>query len=414
MSVKRIVVVGAGPSGMMAAIRASELKQDVTLIEKNPSLGKKLLLSGKGRCNLTNACDQDSFLKRFSRNGQFLRDAFKHFFNRELMSFFEKRGLNLKIERQLRVFPASDKSDSVIKVLEKELKDKKVKIIYLAAAKDILIQDNEVKGLLLGDGRLVPADRLILATGGASYGFTGSTGEGIELARELGHTIIPLRAGLVPLEVRQKYPKALEGLALKNIRVRFSDGKREIFSDVGELLFTGFGISGPLVLTLSARIIDWLSENKAVWVEIDLKPALSEEQLDLRLLKEFKLNPRKSIKNTLKSLLPQRLIDAFLKVANINPLRQASQIDRQQRRNLIALLKHFRLNIVKARPLDEAMVTRGGVALKDINPRTMESRRIKGLYFAGEMLDVDADTGGFNLQAAFSTGYLAGQSAALN
>lgn len=413
MNAKRIVVVGAGPAGMMAAIRASELRQDVTLIEKNPILGKKLLLSGKGRCNLTNACDLDSFLQRFSRNGQFLRDTFKKFFHLDLMRFFEQRGLKLKTERQLRVFPQTNRANSIVELLKKELCKNKVKIIYRAVMKDIFLQENKIKGLLLGDGRIIPADRLILATGGVSYSFTGSTGEGHELARKLGHRIIPLRPGLVPLQIRQQYPNLLEGLTLKNIRLKFSDGKKEIISPIGELLFTHFGISGPLVLSLSGEIAVWLKENNHVYVEIDLKPALSKEQLRARLLREFKLNSKKTIKNTLKSFLPKRLVDVFLGVAKILPDKKVSQITQKEREGLISLFKAMRLDIIKARPIDEAMITRGGVSLKDINPRTMESRIIKGLYFAGEMIDVDADTGGFNLQAAFSTGYLAGESAAL-
>ena len=409
---------------MMAAIRASELLQDVTLIEKNPILGKKLLLSGKGRCNLTNSCDLDSFIKRFSGNGQFLRDAFKKFSNLDLMRFFEKRGLKLKTERQLRVFPETDRSDSVVEVLKKELNKNKVKVIYKAVMKDIFMQDNKIKGLLLGDGKIIPADRLILATGGVSFSFTGSTGEGLDIAKRLGHQIVGLRPGLVPLETRQQYPKFLEGLALKNIRLRFtqllragagfSDSKRQINSEIGELLFTGFGISGPLVLSLSGQIADWLKESNTIYVEIDLKPALTKEQLRTRFLREFKLNPKKTIKNMLKTLLPKRLVDVFIDIVKIAPDKKVSQITKEKRESLISLLKAMRLDIVRPRPIEEAMITRGGVSLKDINPRTMESRLIKGLYFAGEIIDMDADTGGFNLQAAFSTGYLAGESAALN
>ncbi len=447
MNEKRIVVVGGGPAGMMAGIRAGELRQDVTLIEKNPFLGKKLLLSGKGRCNLTNACDLDSFIKRFSGNGQFLRDAFHKFFNLDLMRFFEERGLKLKTERQLRVFPQTDRSDSIAEVLKKELYKNKVAIVYKAAMKDILIQENQflrsevrslseidterpnsiralkgtdlrprtykIRGLLLGDKRVIPADRLILATGGISYAFTGSTGEGLDIAKKLGHRLVPLKAGLVPLETRQHYPKLLEGLTLKNIRLRFSDSKRQIESDIGELLFTGFGISGPLVLSSSGRIVDWLKENNNVYVDIDLKPALTKEQLRARLLREFKLNPRKGVKNTLKALLPKRLADVFIDIVNIPPEKNVSQVTKEERESLVSLFKAMRLDITRPRPIEEAMITRGGVSLKDINPRTMESRLIKGLYFAGEIMDIDADTGGFNLQAAFSTGYLAGESAAL-
>lgn len=413
MEVKRIVVVGGGPAGMMAAIRASQIQQDVTLIEKNPILGKKLLLSGKGRCNLTNLCDLESFLKRFSKNGEFLRDAFKKFFNQDLINFFKERGLNLKVERQLRVFPVTDKSDSILEVLKKELLKNKVKILYKTCLKDIFIQDRKIKGLGLADGKFIPTDRIILACGGLSYGFTGSTGEGLDIAKKFGHSINPLRPSLVPLETRQKYPKILEGLALKNIRLKFSDGQRQIVSEIGELLFTDFGISGPLVLSLSGKVIEWLNEGKHVYVEVDLKPALSKEQLNSRLLREFKLNPKRTIKNAFKSLLPQRLINVFVDIANINPAKLVSQMTKPERENLISLLKGLHLDITKSRPLEEAMVTRGGISLKDINPRTMESRLIKGLYFAGEMIDADADTGGFNLQAAFSTGYLAGDSAAL-
>lgn len=414
MHTKKIVVVGAGPAGMMAAIRAGELSQDVTLIEKNPVLGKKLLLSGKGRCNLTNLCDIDLFLSRFSANAEFLRDAFKKFFNRELMQFFEKRGLELKVERQQRVFPATDRSDSILDVLKKELEKNRVKIIYKAQLKDILLKDGAVKGLLLSEGTILSAEKIILATGGISYKITGSTGEALKIAEGLGHSVVPLRPGLVPVEIKQDYPKRLEGLTLKNIRVKFSYGERHVISEVGELLFTSFGISGPLVLTLSSKISEWAAKGKHIYVEIDLKPALSMEQLNARFLREFQLNPRKSIKNILKEFLPLRLIDLFIEIAKIEPDKKASQILKSERERLMKLFKAFRMDIIKTAPLDVAMVTRGGISLKDINPRTMESRRIKGLYFCGEMINVDADTGGFNLQAAFSTGYLAGESAALN
>lgn len=395
----------------MAAIRASELSQGVTLLEKNPVLGKKLLLSGKGRCNLTNACGLDAFIERFSGRGEFLRDAFRKFFNRDLMRFFEERGLKLKTERQQRVFPFTDRANSVLEVLKRELEKDRVEFMFNSALKDILVRENKVQAAVLRDGKIIPAGKIILATGGVSYAFTGSTGEGINIARKLGHRISPLRPGLVPLEIKE-HPKLLQGLTLKNIRLRFGDGRRQIVSDIGELLFTGFGVSGPLVLSLSGEIADWLKENKKVYLEIDLKPALSLEQLDHRLLREFRRNPKKSIKNILKALLPQRLIGVFSEILKSRPDKKASQITQAERRALIALLKGFRLDVSATRPIEEAMVTRGGVSLKEINPRTMESRIIKGLYFAGEMLDIDADTGGFNLQAAFSTGYLAGESAA--
>jgi len=412
---KKIIVVGAGPAGMMAAIRASKFSKDVILIEKNSSPGKKLLLSGKGRCNLTNTCDLDNFLQRFSYyNGQFLRDAFNKFFNTDLMEFFEKRGLKLKVERQQRVFPVSDKADSILRVLREELQKNKVRVYYKVSVKDIITEAGRVKAVELNDGRIIYADRVVLATGGLSYSFTGSSGDGIELARKLGHNIVALRAGLVPLEVKQSYVSLLDGLTLKNVRLKFiSDGK-QIISEIGELLFTRQGVSGPLVLSLSGRIIDWLEEKKNVKLKIDLKPALSYEQLDKRLLRDFQNNPKKSIKNVLKGLIPLRLVEVFVKLLGIAPDRKANQITQDERRKIILVLKNLEFDIKCGLPLEEAMVTRGGVSLKDINPRTMESRIIKGLYFAGEMIDVDADTGGFNLQAAFSTGYLAGESAALS
>jgi len=414
VQVKRIVVIGGGPAGMMAAIRAGELGQSVTLIEKNPSLGRKLLFSGKGRCNLTNACDLDSFLKRFSHNGDFLRDAFRKFFNTELMRFFEKRGLRLRTERQLRVFPETNSSVSVLKTLERELNSLKVKILLDAGARDIITQDRRVKGVILSNGATIGADRIILATGGMSYAFTGSTGDGLRFAVSSGHRAVEARPGLVPLKTLQKFPARLEGLALKNIKLSFSAGATSFSSETGELIFTSFGVSGPLVLTLSGRIIDLLEKEKGVRMEIDFKPALTEEQLHARLLREFKENSKKSIKGVLYSLLPKKMAIVFLEVAGIAQDKKVSHLVQAERLKIVKLLKGFPLNIVASLPLEEAMVTRGGVSLKDINPRTMESRLIKGLYFAGEMIDIDADTGGFNLQAAFSTGFLSGESAALS
>jgi predicted Rossmann fold flavoprotein len=409
----KIIVVGGGPSGMMAAILAAKCGQEVILLEKKSTLGNKLLLSGKGRCNLTNAEDLPHFLKRFSKNGDFLRDAFKKFFNQELISFFEERGLRLKVERQMRVFPQSDRSSSILEVLEKELEKVGVQVIYKSKVVDLIAAGAVAKAIRLENGENITADRIILACGGASYSFTGSDASGINIAKRLGHTIVPLQAGLIPLDLKQNYPKKLEGLTLRNIRLRFSDGKTQIVSEIGELIFTASGISGPLVITLSGKVVDLLAANKFVYLDLDLKPALSIEQLDARLLREFKLNAKKSIKNMLKALLPLRLIKVFIDALGIDLLKKCSQITQEEREKIISLLKGFRMDISGPRPIEEGMITRGGVSLKEINPRTMESRLIKGLYFCGEMIDVDADTGGFNLQAAFSTGYLAGESAAL-
>ena len=398
---------------MMAGIRAAGLGQDVILLERKSSPGNKLLLSGKGRCNLTNAQDLEYFLKKFSKNGDFLRDAFKKFFNRELMDFFQSRGLKLKTERQMRVFPVTDRSSSILDVLKKELEKAGAQVICKSKVVDLLIEAGRIKGVRLEDGREILADRVILATGGASYSFTGSDGSGIKLAGKLGHAIVPLLPGLVPLMVKEDYPAKLEGLSLRNIRVKFLSRKTRIVSDIGELIFTASGISGPLVITLSSKVIDLLGRGEKVFAEIDLKPALSVQQLDSRLLREFKLNAKKNFKNTLKELLPLRLITVFTQAAGIDPFKKCSQVTQKEREGIVSLLKGFRMEISGARPIEEGMITRGGVSLKDINPRTMESRLIKGLYFAGEMIDVDADTGGFNLQAAFSTGYLAGETAAL-
>ncbi len=411
MAKNKIVVCGGGPAGIMASVRAAQLGQDVTLIEKNSALGRKLLLSGKGRCNLTNDCDLESFLSRFSRNGQFLRDAFKKFFNRELIDFFEQRGLKVKVERQNRVFPVTDKAGSVLEVLIRELLRNKVNIVYNCRVEDVLVHNGLIKGVALSNGSTLYADKVILATGGMSYGATGSTGDGLVLAKRLGHQIVPCRAGLVALEVSGDLPRLLEGLTLKNIRLVFLDGKKELVSEIGELMFTDFGVSGPLVLSLSGRIVDWLAQNKKVYLDIDLKPALSMDQINDRFLREFKLFPKKAVKSIMKGFLPLRLVEVFVDNVKIDPLKLAGQITQNERGAMTSLLKKFRLQILRPRPLKEAMVTQGGISLKEIHPRTMESRLIKGLYFSGEMIDLDADTGGFNLQAAFSTGYLAGESA---
>lgn len=398
---------------MMAAIRAQTLGQDVVLLEGKSTLGNKLLLSGKGRCNLTNTEDLEFFLKRFS-NGDFLRDAFKKFFSQELISFFQERGLKLKVERQMRVFPQSDRSSSILDILKKELDKLGVKIVYKSKVVDLLVANGKVIGVRLEDGKDIAAERIILAGGGASYSFTGSDASVIDIAKKFRHTVVALQAGLVPLDIKQNYIKKLEGLTLRNIRLKFSDGKAQIVSEIGELVFTSTGISGPLVISLSGKVSDLFGPGKKVYVDIDLKPALSVEQLDGRLLREFKLNSKKIIQNMLKELLPLRLIKVFTNVTGIDSLKKCSQITQGERQKIISLLKGFRLEVCGPRPIEEGMVTRGGVSLKEINPRTMESRRIKGLYFCGEMIDIDADTGGFNLQAAFSTGYLAGESAALS
>ncbi len=409
---EKIIIVGAGPAGMMAAIRASQLAKEVILFEKNSHPGNKLLLSGKGRCNITNNCGLEDFLERFSENGQFLRDAFKKFFNRELVEFFRERGLVLKVERQERVFPQTDRSSSIVEVLKNELAKNRVKLVYNACVKGLLVKNGRALGVLLSSGESVLADKVILATGGVTYSFTGSTGDGLFWAEKTGHKVIPVRPGLVALETRKENFKGPQGLTLKNIRLKFSSPEKEIVSPIGEMVFTDFGISGPLVLTLSGKIADWLLKKLKTRVEIDFKPALSAEQLDSRLLREFNALSRKNLDNVLKQILPLSLIKVFLNRLKISPDKKANQVTQEERKAIVRMLKAFSLEIKDTRPLEEAMITRGGVSLKDIDPRTMGSRKIRGLYFCGEMIDVDADTGGFNLQAAFSTGYLAGESAA--
>jgi len=410
----KIIVVGAGPAGMMAAIRAGQLKQEVILLEKNSHSGNKLLLSGKGRCNITNNCALDDFLERFSGNGQFLRDAFKKFFNRELLEFFRARGVVLKIERQERVFPITNRSVSIVEALNKELERNQVQIIYNTRAAGLRVKADRITGVRLASGEAVFADKVILATGGVTYSFTGSTGDGLTWAEKTGHKIIPIRPGLVALETKKDNFNLPQGLTLKNIRLKFLSEEKEIVSGIGEMVFTDFGISGPLVLTLSGRAADWIARGQKITLEIDLKPALSAEQLNNRLLREFNVLSRKNLGNVLKELLPLSLVKVFLLRLKISLDKKANQVTQEERKAIIRLLKSFNLEIKCARSLEEAMITRGGVSLKDIDPRTMESRRVKGLYFCGEMIDLDADTGGFNLQAAFSTGYLAGESAALN
>lgn len=409
---KNILVVGGGPAGMMAAIRASQLGASVTLLERNQSLGRKLLLTGKGRCNLTNAGELDDILQAFSRQGQFLRDAFKVFFNKDLVAFFEKRGLAMKTERQFRIFPVTDRSASVLQVLKEDLLRCGVNVMTGVRVQRIKCGGGRVSGIGLAGGREIDGDAVVLATGGLSFAFTGSSGDGLKMAEQTGHRIVSCRPGLVPLVTVETFPKQLRGLTLKNIRLEFKAGRHQVTSEIGELLFTDFGVSGPLILSLSGTIGDWLAAGQTVSMAVDIKPALSEEQLESRLLRDVTSQPKRQIVNLLKEYLPISFIPVFLKIAKVPEKREANQLRQADRRQLIKLFKAFPLRIKATLPLEEAMVTKGGVSLKDIDPRTMASRKLDGLYFAGELMDVDGDTGGYNLQAAFSTGYLAGQSAA--
>ncbi|MFH1202370.1 MAG: NAD(P)/FAD-dependent oxidoreductase [Candidatus Omnitrophota bacterium] len=405
-----IAVVGGGPAGMMAAISAGQLYKDVVLVEKNNSLGKKLLLTGKGRCNLTNIGGLDRFLGNYENDAEFLRDAFSVFFNEQLMAFFENKGLKLKVERQGRVFPQTDNAEDVLKILRSALMENKVKIIYNSPLSG-LKRENDKFTLTLAGPIKIEARLLILATGGASFPQTGSTADGFRIAQGLGHRIVRLRPALVPLETKDAWVKHLQGLTLKNIRIHILGAKKKISSEIGDLLFTHFGVSGPLILGLSAKIVDLL-EKGGVKISIDLKPGLPKEKLEERLIRDLREQGNSNFQTILKGLLPNKLISVFLKLLNIAPNKKANQITSAERINLLRLLKDFLVTVLRSRPLSEAMVTRGGLDIRQINPRTMESRLIKGLYFCGEIIDVSGSSGGYNLQAAFSTGYLAGQAAA--
>ena len=407
-----IAVVGAGAAGSMAAIHAGQLNKKVVLIERNDSIGKKILLTGKGRCNVTNAAPIETFMEKFGKQGQFFRTAFFKFFNQDVIDFFASKGLELKIERQGRVFPITDKSASVVDVLKQYLTENKVDIVYNVRLKNVKPEDG---GFVLNfdKGDKIEAGKVILALGGASYQATGSTGDGYSIARSLGHTVVTLKPALVPLKTKESWVRALQGVALENIRITFEYGnKKKIVSEIGELMFTHFGVSGPLVLDLSGDIVSILEENEEVRLFIDLKPGLRPEQIESKLLHKFKVKGNVQLKNLLKDMLTQRLIPAFLNLLDMKWEIKTNQVTQDQRRAIIQTLKAFPLTITGALPLEEAMVTGGGVSTKEINPRTMESKVVPGLYFAGEIIDGAASSGGYNLQQAFSTGHLAGESAA--
>ncbi len=409
---KKIAVIGGGPAGMMAAVKAAEKATEVILIEKMPSPGRKLLITGKGRCNLTNTGDRETFFNNINSNPKFLYSAFDTFDNSALISFMEKRGVKIKEERGGRVFPESDRSQDVLEAFIKHLKSKNVKIQTGIRAKRILAEEGMVKGINTDEGDVL-ADAVILTTGGASYPGTGSMGEGYKMARDIGHSIVPLKPGLVPLETKERWVEGVQGLTLKNVKLEAYSNNILLGSQFGEMLFTHFGVSGPIVLSLSNKIVDSLQRGKGVKLIINLKPALSLEQMDRRIQRDFEKNSRKQFKNSLDELLPKSLIPVVIEQCNISEEKQVNQITRQERINLASILLGLTLTIKKSRSIKEAIVTRGGVNVKEVNPRTMESKIVKGLYFAGEVLDIDAYTGGFNLQCAFSTGYVAGISAVI-
>ncbi len=407
----KIIVVGGGAAGMMAAAAASETCGDVTLIEKNEKLGKKLFITGKGRCNLTNACDSDGFFNSCMKNSKFMYSSFYGFTNDAVRDYFEGLGVPLKTERGDRVFPVSDKSSDVIRALERRLKTGGVKVRLNTGLSSVGISDGMVTHVTTSKGDRLEADRVILALGGRSYPGTGATEDAIRIAEDLSIDTVPFEPVLVPLETSEDYVKDLMGLSLKNVSARLMCSGRKVYEGFGEMLFTHFGVSGPLILSASSYIKPDMYK-KGLSLHIDLKPALDDKQLDERILRDFADGQNRQFANALDKLLPSGLRPVIVSLSGIDPHKRINEVTRAERERLLRLLKDITLTVTGNRGFDEAIVSRGGISVKEINPSTMESKKINGLYFAGEMIDVDALTGGFNLQIAWSTGHLAGVSAA--
>lgn len=405
----KIIVIGGGAAGMMAALAAANNGNKVCLYEKNEKLGKKLYITGKGRCNVTNASDMDEVFKSIVTNPKFMYSAFYTMTNEMVMDMFQTElGVALKIERGNRVFPASDKSSDVISGLAGAMKKRNVEIHLNTAVKELLTEDDTIKGIRLEDGTTDKADSVIVATGGFSYQSTGSTGDGYRWAEKTGHRVTDIYPALVPLEVKEEYATELQGLALKNVKVSFIKNNKVIYSDFGEMLFTHFGISGPVILSGSSHIVKSIKKNDKIDITVDLKPSLSADTLDARVLREFKEFTNKDFRNSLGNLLPKSLIPVIIELSGIDPFKKVNEVTKEERKRLIGLIKAFPLTVKDTRGFNEAIITQGGISVKDINPATMESKHIKGLFFAGEVIDVDALTGGYNLQIAWSTGWLAG------
>ena len=404
-----ILVAGGGAAGMMAALFAARAGASVTLLERNEKLGKKIYITGKGRCNLTNDCSLEEFLRQVPRNPRFLYGALNRFGPQDMMALMEEAGCPVEVQRGQRVFPRSEKASDVIRALARLMEQAGVRVRLHSRIQSLIVQEGRAAGVVLENGERLEADAVILALGGQSYPMTGSTGDGYALAREAGHHVLPPEAVLSALETVENWPRALQGLALKNVRLTLRSGRKTLYTELGEMLFTHFGISGPLVLEMSCHLPAELAQAQ---VTLDLKPGLTPQQLDLRLQRDFAAQPRKQLQNVLPGLLPLRLSALFPDLAGVSGERICGQITRGEREQLGAALKALPITLRARRPLAEAIVTRGGVDVKEIQPATMESKLLPGLYFAGEMIDVDAHTGGFNLQIAFSTGALAGSSAA--
>lgn len=408
-----IIVVGGGAAGLLAGIAAAELGAQVMILERMRTPGRKMLITGKGRCNITNSCEIAEMIRNLPGNGRFLNSALHRFSNDDIIYLLESHGLQTKVERGGRVFPVTDKAKDVVDTLLNIYREKGGKLLVDQMVSKILIEDGCVKGVLTNDGNKYTADAVILTTGGASYPGTGSDGNGFTLAKACGHTIIPLKPSLVPLESDSEYIKSLQGLSLRNVKVSICCGDRILASEFGEMLFTHFGFSGPIILSLSKAVADAFEKgNKDLDLIIDLKPALDMQKLDLRIQRDFTNYIRKQLVNGMKDLLPGRLITVVLDAAFLNPDKPINQVSKEERSRLAYNLKNLSFPITGTRPLAEAIVTAGGVSTKEINPKTFESKIVKRLYFAGEVIDVDGYTGGYNLQAAFSSGYAAGYAAA--
>ena len=415
----KTIIIGGGPAGMMSAITASKQGDEVILLEKQNSLGRKLLITGKGRCNITSSLSMDEFIKNTPTNGKFLYSAFKQYTNLDIINFLKEQGLEVKEERGNRIFPVTDKSIDVLECFKKKIKELNIKVKYGEKVEEILTKENnekfEVIGVKTTNDKFF-ADKVVLATGGKSYPLTGSTGDGYNLAKNLGHTITKIRPSLVPIEIYDnEMCKKLQGLSLKNVEIKVVDveNNKNIYEDFGEMIFTHFGVSGPIILSLSAHLCRYKNveeklKNKKIVLKIDFKTALSEKKLDDRILRDFGEEKNKQFKNSLDKLLPQKLIPVIVEKSGINPLKKVNEITKEERRKLVELLKSFEIELKKFRPIEEAIITNGGVSIKEINPKTMESKIVDGLFFAGEIIDVDSYTGGFNLQIAYSTGYVAG------
>ena len=406
-----VIVIGGGPAGMMAAISAAECGARVSLLEKNEKLGKKLFITGKERCNLTNAADIEEFFRAVISNPKFLYSAFYSFTNEQTIAFFESLGLKTKVERGGRVFPQSDHSSDVISALSRELSRRKADVLLHTEVKELIIEEGRAAGVLLSSGKKLYADAVIVASGGISYPSTGSTGDGYRFAESCGHRVTELSPALVPMEVKEWYAGELMGLSLRNIQIRITEGKKKLYEEFGEMLFTHYGVTGPVILSASSVVGNRLKQ-KELTLHIDLKPALSEEQLDKRVLREFEANHNRQFKNAVDSLFPAKLKPVMVELSEIPEDKKVHEITKEERLRFVRLIKDFTMTLTNLRGYNEAIITKGGVSVKEVDPGTMESKKVSGLYFAGEVLDLDAVTGGYNLQIAWSTGYLAGMSAA--